>query len=62
MAKKKVYYHIIEEGSHNKIASQGWFLTLKEAQAEVIRLKDFFHSGFYIWESYSSKEPEICTL
>lgn len=63
MANKKVYYHVIEESTYYQVGWQGYFNTLKESQAEVIRLKDFFpNNNFYVWESYSSKEPEICTL
>lgn len=62
MSNKKVYYHVIEQFSAYEIGSQGWFLTLKEAQADVNRLKELFNSDFYVWESYSDEEPEICTL
>ena len=59
----KVYYHLIEESGYGKIGSHGYYSNRDEAEREMARLKDFFpNQTFWIYQSNSKREPEICTI
>jgi hypothetical protein len=63
MRTNRIYYHVIEEGSYGEIASHGYYTTLAEAQQESDRLSSFFVGlAFYVYQSPSKREPEICTI
>jgi hypothetical protein len=63
MKKRKVYYHVLEEGQYGNVGHQGYYDTLQEAENEVRRLSGFFPNNyFYVWESNSKREPEVVTI
>ena len=61
--KRKTYYHVIEEGHYNKVASHGYFDTIEEARNESNRLSNLFNElSFWVYESDTKDEPVICTI
>lgn len=63
MRTDKIYYHVIEEGHSNDIASHGYYDNQKDADAEANRLGNFFQElTFYVLATNSTNEPEICTI
>jgi hypothetical protein len=61
--KRKTYYHVIEEGHYNEVASHGCFDTIEEARNESNRLSNLFNElSFWVYESDTQDEPVICTI
>ena len=59
----RIYYHVIEENTHDRIASRGYYTQRADAEKEVDRLSLLFPSlHFYVYETNSKKEPTIVTI
>lgn len=60
---KRIYYHVIEDAGYGNIGCHGFYETLSEAELEVKRRQEYFPSlNFYVFSSYSKKEPEFITV
>jgi hypothetical protein len=63
MKKRKIYYHVLEEGHYGNVGHQGYYDTLEEAEKEIKRLNGYFPNNFfYVFTSNSYKEPEVVTI
>ena len=61
--KKKMYFHVLEDGGYGNIGHQGVYDTKEEAQEEADRLSDMFSdSSFYVEASDSEDEPVSVTV